>query len=214
MSAADGSGRTDHAAELFGALVSLVPGVGPLVSRPAEHLLAAAKAERARRHSLAIHTAVRAAGAASAEDLAEAIAADPRLIPLTTRVLHAAGMSGYDDILGGLAQCLGAAVADRARVDEIDLILTTLERLSLHHVIALRAIKHQARQIPDHYLLGELLRASKPLTERMLRTALAGVVASGLVESVGTIDGGTRYRMTEYGWDVLDVIDAYRGASG
>lgn len=53
-------------------------------------------------------------GLGSTEDLAAAIADRPQMIPLLTRVLFAAGMNGYDEVLEVLGAAVGTAVEMRS----------------------------------------------------------------------------------------------------
>ncbi len=94
-------------------VASFVPGLGPLLGPLAARLSQALGEEWQRNTSRSLRAAEKVSGL-SREDLAEAIAADPRLVPLLTRVLFQAGMSGSDDKLQALGAGLGWAVADAA----------------------------------------------------------------------------------------------------
>lgn len=182
---------------------------GSLLSGPVARLAKAARKEHGRRRSVAIAAAVEMSGLDTAEDLAEAVADDPDLIPLLTRVLYAAGMNGYDEVLETLGAALGSAVADRGRVDEVSMILTALEHLTRLHISVLGAATYRVRIYPDTFDITELLKYAKRIPEEQVKTALAGLVANGLLETV-SLYGGLGWRVTPLGRDVLNLIRAYR----
>jgi hypothetical protein len=200
--------RGDWVDELVAGMVELVPG-GSLVSGPIAKLTKAARREHGRRRSVAIAAAVELSGLGSAEDLAEAVADDPDLIPLLTRVLYAAGMNGYDEVLEILGAALGSAVADRDRVDEVSMILASLENLTRLHIQVLGAATIRVRQVPDTFDLAELLDYAEGIPEEHVKTALAGLVANGLVETV-SLYGALGWRVTRMGHRVLRLIHTYR----
>lgn len=200
--------RGDWVDELVAGMVELVPG-GSLVSGPIARLAKAARQEHGRRRSVAIAAAVDMSGLGSPEDLAEAIAEDPDLIPLLTRVLYAAGMNGYDEVLETLGAAVGSAVADRSRVDEVSMILTALENLTRLHIQVLGAATYRARQVPDTFGMAELMDHAEDMSEDHVKIALAGLVAIGLIETV-SLYGGFGWRVTPLGRRVLRLIHTYR----
>lgn len=201
--------RGDWVDELVAGMVELVPG-GSLISGPLSRLTKAARKEHKRRRSVAIAAAVEMSELDSAEDLAEAIAEDPDLIPLLTRVLYAAGMNGYDDVLETLGAALGSAVADRGRVDEVSMLLTAVEDLTRLHIQVLHAARHRVRIHPDTFDLKELLSYAEDIPEMQVKTATAGLVAHGLLETV-SLYGSLGWRVTSLGRNVLDLVQVYRG---
>ena len=78
--------------ELVEGAVGMVPVFGPLMAPLASRVTRSFRDEYRRNTSTALSAAERRAGM-SREELAEAIADDPRLIPLVTRLLYAAGMT-------------------------------------------------------------------------------------------------------------------------
>lgn len=119
----DGPGGT--ALEVAASLLDVaLPGVGPVFKR----LAGQTQAELMRARSVALAAAERSSEM-TREELADAIARSPKLIPLVTRLLHAAGQNGYDKTLKAMGTAFGEAVLDPDRVDDCELLLTSLADL-------------------------------------------------------------------------------------
>src|SRR3954447_61548 len=100
-----GASALEHLAGLAGIAL---PGVGTASQWMARKI----HEEWARHRSTALRAAERTSGL-SREDLAETVSADPRLVPLVTRLLYAAGMNGHDGTLRAMGAAFGDAVRDR-----------------------------------------------------------------------------------------------------
>lgn len=85
--------------DLAGGMGELIPLVGPLLSPVMKRFSTAIRAEHAHNTSIALRAAERAAHM-SLEDLALAIEENPPLVPLVTRLLFAAGMTGQEERYG------------------------------------------------------------------------------------------------------------------
>ncbi|MGZ4606448.1 MAG: hypothetical protein ACXVXV_09935, partial [Blastococcus sp.] len=145
------------------------------------------------------------------EDLAEAIADDARLIPLVTRLLHAAGENGYDDTLKAMGRAFGEAVRDREKVDDAHLVLAALADLGERHARVLRVMGGDP---PIHGTLRQWtshdVEAASHLPLRTTALCIASLVARGLVESAAPFPGGgTMFSITHLGRDVLGVLEEY-----
>jgi hypothetical protein len=148
----------------------------------------------------------------SREELAEAIADDPRLIPLVTRLLYAAGMTGQDETLKLLGTAFGDAVRQRDHIDETEMILSALSDLRKHHVEILQLLATPAPPPPDAEAEGAhgawwpaLLGERSGMREEFVILCLAGLTNAGLVRTRNTY-GGPSYEPTEIGLNILDVL--------
>jgi hypothetical protein len=102
----------------------IVPGSGSAVRR----MFLAVVDEWSRNRSAALAAAERTSGL-SREDLAERIVAHPELVPLVTRLLWEAAMTGQHTLLEALGAAFGAAVDDVPRAAEYELVLGGLRNL-------------------------------------------------------------------------------------
>jgi hypothetical protein len=184
-----------------------VPAVGPVTRR----LAVKVREEALRNRSTAIRAAEEASGL-SREDLAEAIAADPRLVPLATRLLYAAGMNGYDRTLRGMGRAFGEAVRNRDSLEECELILTSLDGLTDTHARVLLLMTQElplAGGRPGHWTVALVVERSD-LSSRVATLCLAGLVTRGLVgTSSSFLGGGTLYDLTELARLLLDVLEQF-----
>jgi hypothetical protein len=130
----------------------------------------------------------------SREELGDAIADNPRLIPLVTRVLYAAGMNGHDRTLAAMAIALGDAVGDRDHLSEVELILAALADLGAEHVILMEAFD-AIGGAPEFIVPG-----NSGLSKRVVSLCLANLVSRGLVKSERVAG---QYATTELGRVVL-----------
>ena len=114
-----GENAIDLAGELAGA--ALLPGFGAFTKVLARGL----RQEWTRKGSVALRAAEKASGL-TREEMGEAIAEDPRLLPLVTLLLYVAGMNGHDRTLAAMGTVLGDALRERKALDECELILPRL----------------------------------------------------------------------------------------
>jgi len=196
--------------EQLAAIVGLIPGGGAIVPS-LERLSQRVRHESARRRSVALRAAEARAGC-SREQLAEQIANDPRLVPLLTRVLFAAGMNGQDETLHLLGSALGLAVSARDRIDEAQLVLDAIERLGGLELELLNSMAEQRDRGKDAFTASDVLQVASPRSERLARLALSGLLAKGLVEAVSGY-GTLVYELTPLSVIVREVILAHRAAT-
>lgn len=97
---------------------ALVPGAGPVLRRG----LRAVSQEWSRNHSMALEAAEDASGL-TREQLADLLAEDAAFVPLSVRLLYAAGINGYEPTLRAVGAIFGQAAAEPSRVDECAVIL-------------------------------------------------------------------------------------------
>ncbi len=189
---------------------SLLPGIGPLV----RHLLRGVRAEWERIGSVALFAAEAVSGL-SREELAEALRSDPRLHPLLTRLLFAAGTNGHDAVLGAMGTALGHAVAEPARLDECDLILTALADLNAAHVTLLRLLTTQPDRAPEGgdkwFWTPKKLLETAAFPAQVGPLVLAALISRGLAEIPPMRFGGPVH-ITALGRLLLDVVDEWKRA--
>lgn len=203
----------DLAGELTG---SLVPGLGA----PAKLMARRVLQEWRRNGSVALGAAERTSGL-TREEIGEAITEDPRLLPLATRLLYAAGMNGHDRTLAAMGAAFGDAVRSREALDECELILTSLADLTDFHTRVLLKLTEVApnsappdANLPDdqqretrQWTARFLREAMAPMAERVTTLCVAGLVARGLMRTTDTYLGG--YELTELGRVLLDVLEQH-----
>ncbi len=168
--------------------------------------------------------------ALSREDLEERLAEEPRLIPLTIRTLHAAGMTGQDETLRLLAGFLGDALADVATVSDVETIIGVVQNLTEHHIKVLEIVASSPSEYPqlgssiDHWTSGLVVSLSSMRSELAL-IGIQGLIATGFLSDAGIDGGGVTWddlgkggailEVTELGKTVLrmlgDVAEADRG---
>jgi len=183
-----------------------VPGTGVLGRR----LLSKVREERTRRQSRALKMAEQRSGL-SREDLAEKIVEEPQLIPLVTRLLHAAGMNSHDQTLDALGAAFGRAVAEADSRDECGLILIALADLTEDHTRTLLRLTEEPPKLTGTASVWtpDLLGNSGGLSPRTAALCLAALVARGLVENPTGFGGLTVLRVTALGFEVLAVLREY-----
>jgi hypothetical protein len=195
--------------EIVAAFVEAIPVAGPLLAPAARRASLAVRKEYRRNVSTALKAAEHISGM-TREELADVIAQDPELVPLLTRLLYVAGMSGSDQVLSLLGAALGDAALHRDRIDEAELILATVADLSVHHLSLLRTMVTSTPDSPEsdpppRFWLATISRQSG-LSQELTGLCLARLVGSGLVNSV-SVWNGVMYAVTELGRTVLDMID-------
>lgn len=213
--------------EAAAGLVSMLPLIGPLLAEPARRVSRGFRDEITRNQSRALKAAELLSGL-TREDLAERIAADPRLIPVATRVLFAAGMTGQDEVLDALGAALGTAVSDPDSAEDVDLLLLGLQNLRRHHITLLRRATGTPQWLgmPDEgkqpetstgcdlieadtwhlNALAVLTHASEDSTHVVVR----GLVNAGFMRGVaGAYGSQDYYVVTSLGRTLLDVLAQY-----
>jgi hypothetical protein len=200
----------DYAGELAGLVA---PGFGTV----AKWLTGHASREWERNRSVALHAAEQLSGM-TREEIGEAVAEDPRLVPLVTRLLHTAGTNGHDRTLKAMGAAFGDAVRHRDAIDECELILTSLADLTDAHTVVLLKLTEDAPYIepydpsrPDQQRgrawQPQSLQQAVPLPSRVTALCAAALVARGLVRVSDTYAAG--YELTELGVVLLEVLEQY-----
>lgn len=198
--------------DLAGDLVSIViPGSGSAVSR----LFSAVRDEWNRNRSVALKAAERTAGM-SREDLAERIEAHPDLVPLVTRLLWEAAMTGQGPLLEAMGAAFGAAVDDSARAEEYELVLGGLRNLRGDDVRILRHLhesdiffqQSDAAEVdmPRDYQTVRQMAIALPFSEQGIAFGLIRLVNQGFGTSMAVLDG-TRFEISELGRLLFDALE-------
>jgi hypothetical protein len=213
--------------DLVGKSVGVVPLVGRFLERPASLASKAVREEQERLRSRAISAAERTSGL-SREDIGERVAANPRLVPLVTRVLLLAGMNKQDEMLDLLGAALGEAAADLGRADEVDMILAGLTNLRAEHIKVLEMMSTSPRwsrpsqEGRERERKGstawnpEALADSTGLSDDVawqcvLNLESAGFVRSKPMAGFSISEPSTGYSVSPMGEVVLDVLRQHRG---
>src|SRR4051794_38625774 len=149
------------------------------------------------------------------EDITECLAKDPALVPIVVRVLHAAGMSGHDEILDALGAGLGEALLHPENASEVELIIMGLERLRPEHVRVLEVLGSPplqsdgaAEENPwNDITIGERLGWDR----HRAFTAGVGLVNAGFALSLFVWTDRSALQITPLGQSLLQVLETYRG---
>jgi hypothetical protein len=186
--------------ELTAAAAEMIPVIGPIAGLLTKRSVAKIREEHARRVSIALQAAERLSGM-TRQELGDAIADDPRLVPLVTRVLYAAGMNGHNRTLAAMGAALGDVVRERERLDGAELILTALADLSdAHiHVLVMHTSMCYRRSPPDDEPSALHIRELSGLPSPVVGLCLAGLIGRGLVEATTGLDAQTEYDISELG---------------
>jgi DNA-binding MarR family transcriptional regulator len=195
--------------DLAGGLAGLIPVIGSLAAPFAARLSKKIRAEWVRNNSKALQAAERLSGL-SREELADRISDEPRLIPLTIRVLYAAGMTGQDNILAALGVALGHAVQDPEKIDETELLLIGMAQLRKHHVVVLQImvekLPHSTKQDQVLYWGAASLADRSGYSRDIVTMSIAGLLMSGLIQNVEDAYG-VCYEITDLGRTALGIFD-------
>lgn len=153
-------------AEFAGDLASsVVPGAGPLLSR----LVTAVAGEWSRNRSDAMKAAVRTSGL-TRQDLAERIQEESQLLPLVTRLLYEAAMTGQGALLEAKGAAFGAAAVEPSRTSDYELILGGLR------TFVGKTSESCVRRITDRCFINRTRRMrpkpTKPISFRRLDDSL------------------------------------------
>jgi hypothetical protein len=186
-----------------------LPFAGTIMGR----MMGAVCAEWARNGSKALAVAQTVSGL-SREDLAESIAQSPELIPLHTRLLYAAGMTGHDGTLRSMGAVLGDAVKNSDRINECELILTALTDLTPAHTQLLQVLSTDPPQINEKVSLWYVdnLEERSGLPPSVVPLCLAAIVGRGLAATEPVYDLSFKYTITALGRTVLGVLEDWSGA--
>ena len=190
--------------------IESIPAVGPILAPFAKRGFRRMREEWARNTSKALRAAERASGM-TREQLADAISEDPRLIPLATRVLFAAGMTGQDSILRALGTALGGAVREPDKVDEAELLLIGMTDLRRHHVAILEIMSEDPPQPGRpgggfvHWHAG-LITEKSGYSRDVVTICITGLLSSGLIRAMDDTYGAA-YEISELGRTALAVVD-------
>lgn len=212
--------RDDELAdEVVGAVVGLIPGIGGLLSPLAERASRAARAEHRRNRSKVMDAAERRSGM-SREDLAEAIASQPELVPLATRIMFAAVVTGQARTLEVIGALFGEAASDQRPIDEVDLMLGSISDLHDVHFRFLQACSttpptttnDDGEQVAGLWL-QERLQEHLEVSRGVAVMGVAGLLRAGLIYSE-SVWAGDHYRPTEMGEAVLETLRAVATAQG
>lgn len=162
-------------------------------------------AEHGRRISVTLATAEAMTGL-SREELAARITSDSEAIPLTVRVLQAAGNSGNDRTLRALGAALARSHQDPAHRHEEELIVVSLEGLTDEHLDVLALCSEEA-QTPEQLAA----RLSGRMDSAVMSMALMNMLPRGLFDTpFGRYGGGQWWALSALGVAVRDAaIAAY-----
>jgi hypothetical protein len=190
--------------------VESIPVVGPILAPFFKRGSRRIREEWARNTSKALRAAERASGM-TREQLADVISEDPRLIPLVTRVLFAAGMTGQDSILRALGTALGDAAREPDKLDEAELLLIGMTDLRRHHVVLLEIMSDDPPQ-PDRpgggfvHWHASLLAEKSGYSSDVVTICIAGLLNSGLIRALDDTYGAS-YEISDLGRTALAVVD-------
>lgn len=217
----------DRSPSLFGQTVAALAGaVVPGLAPSAKRLVVSAETELARTRSVALAAAAQQADM-TREELQDAIAANPRLVPLLQRLLYAAGMTGYDPLLAAMGVALGRAAQDPEVHDESAMLLDSLNGLTAAHVQVLRLLT-EAPEEPSRDPLAQELQAGARehygwargqlhvranLPAHVVDLAVAALVSRSMVNDRG-YRGNVTMTVTPLGGMVLELLEAHHAAEG
>ncbi len=143
--------------------------------------------------------------------MAERVASDPQLVPLLIRVLRAAGSVGYDGALDAMAEALGGALKDPAKVDEAFLIVPALESFGPYHGLILEQVARHSGTTAEGeskhptWIEPSLVEATG-LPSAVVALCVADLRRAALVSSVVTWGGELGMGITNAGVAVLAAL--------
>lgn len=147
----------------------------------------------------------------SREDIAERLETHPDLVPLTTRILFAAGTRHSDEVLKALSAVLADALVNPERVDDAQVYVDVLEKLGAHHIRLLRRAEHLMLELP-RFGATDLYRDSG-MSGAMGRICLNDLVQADLLAEARThvqavsVSNTPMYELTDSGRLVLEVLE-------
>jgi hypothetical protein len=196
----------------------LAPTITPLTTRMAQKVAA----EWSRKSGLIAETAVQASRLSDAEEFCGTLTGDPEMIALTQKILWAASMTGNEHKLRAFGALLGGAVGRRGeRLDETQLLVTTLADLDTPHMIILDVITGLAPDAEGQttgsgtpidpaangWLPGQM-EDKVPLEPALIPACLNELVHHGLAGTQATYGGGQRFLITDYGRALATAMHA------
>jgi hypothetical protein len=197
--------------DLGAGVAGLIPVLGSVLAPFGKRLSRSIREEWARNTSKALRAAERASGM-SREELADRISENPRLIPLATRVLFTAGMTGQDSILRALGTALGDAVREPDNIDEAELLLIGMADLRTHHVVVLEILSEDPPQRADSdsfvHWHRELIVEKSSYSRDIVNICVTGLVNSGLIRTLDDTYGAS-YEISELGRIALRVVNEF-----
>lgn len=187
-------------------------GLTPYGIRWMEH----AAAEWKRKSQIVAESAISASEIENPDDILQTLSEDPALTALTQRILFAAYMSGNESRLRALGALLGKAITRRGDwIDEAHLLTSVLSEIEKPQVVTLDILNReppdsdtQRREHPDiepSWLIGQV-RSQLPMNPELALACLNNLVRHGLVETLSTYGGGSRYRITSFGRSLAEVM--------
>lgn len=186
---------------------ALAPGTGPVARRA----LTAVSREWSRNHSTALRAAETSSGL-SREQLTDLLDENPAFVPLSVRLLYAAGMNGYEPTLKAMGAVFGHAVADPSRMDECTVILSSLTDLSAAHVAVLRLIAREppiGDGVSTRFWTAETLIESSTLPKVVVPLCVAALIGRGLAEEHPEVFSSGTCQITTLGRVVLDLLETW-----
>lgn len=192
----------------------LVPLLGLLSDRLVDRTAEEARSSYTR----AIRVAARTANM-TVEQLHDAIADDPRLVPAHARLLYFAARSGQTAPLRLMGYSLGTAANGQTDPDVAELMLEALERLSDRSVARLRAMHQEALDSHEASIAaGKAELDSEPSwmvkepATPQAELEVAQLISAGLAATVAPF-GGTAVAITRLGLAVLTTSRALENLS-
>ena len=150
----------------------------------------------------------------SREDITERLEMNPDLVPLTTRILFAAGTRHSDEVLKALSAVLANALANPQKVDDAQVYVDVLEKLGAHHIRLLRRAEQLMGNLPRFGSLD--LFSESGMSDAMARICLNDLVQADLLAEARThmqavsLSNTPMYELTDSGRLVLEVLDRVR----
>jgi hypothetical protein len=193
---------------------TVVPGTGAIVQR----LLEKVRDEWSSNSSAAMVAAVTTSGL-TREDLAERIEERPELVPLVTRLLFEAAMTGRGPTLEAMGAVFGAAVRDPSKVEPFQVLLAEMSSLTADDVLVLRHMRERSvfRNEDDErkdepawadrtWQESRELAADLGMNVETLMFSLVRLAGHGFVRTSPAL-GGTHYTLTEMGLLLYDALE-------
>jgi hypothetical protein len=200
----------DLADGIASALGLAVPGVGEIAQGHLAKLIRKSFGELT--SGRRVIRAVERSTGMSYEDVVEAIEEDPRLQPVALRVLVAAVQTGHHKTLDALGATFGIALAERPRLDEVELMLIAIKELTAQHFALLETLASPPppEQSADEASQWHGVNLAQWLgwTQGLVYMVLPGLFSAGLVETPPSIgfSGFRFFRPSEMGSVMLDVL--------
>lgn len=193
---------------MVAAAFSMIPVIGSALVPVVERLASRVGHEWSRSRRTIVKAAAEEAGL-SPEDLAEAIEAEPRLVPLFSRVMMEATTCGDEKTLLALGVAFGEAVKDSEKIDEVELLLMGIRNLRANHFLVLKTI------IDDDYPPNDggktlwhmhVVADACKLDLGQATLLVTGLMSAGFLTPLSYFNG-TGYVASELGIKALEVVD-------